>query len=201
MDTLLRYGLLAVFVALVLTSFGFPVPEDVSLLGAGVLVHMGHATLMQALVVGYCGVLAGDLIAFHWGRKIGMHPTGKLSKLVGPNDIAWIARFYDRWGSGAILIARQFPGMRLPAFFFAGASGVRLSRFILVDGLGACITVGLFVSLGRHFADDLAGIVTWLERARLVGVATFSLFAGVLIWRILRRRLRRRSISKAWEKN
>ena len=200
MDTLLRYGLLAIFLALVLTSFGFPVPEDVSLLGAGVLVELGHATLIQALVIGYCGVLTGDLIAFHWGRNVGMHPTGRLAKLVGPDDIAWIARFYDRWGAGAILIARQFPGMRLPAFFFAGASGVPLSRFIVVDGAAACITVGLFVNLGRHFAHDLAGIVTWLDRARLVGVAVFAIFVVVFTWRVLRRRLRRRSVSRAWEK-
>ena len=145
----------AVFLALMLTPFGLPIPEDVSLLAAGILTATGHASLLHAVVIGYLGVLGGDVISWTFGRRVGLQPTGFIARLVGPEDIARIERFYDRYGSWAIIIARQFPGMRLPAFFFAGASGISLPRFLALDGTAAIVTVGVFVSLGRIFADDL----------------------------------------------
>jgi len=197
LDTFLRYGLLAVFLALILTPFGFPIPEDLSLLGAGVLSKMGHADFKLALAVGYCGVIGGDLIAWYMGSRIGLHPTGLIARLVGPDDIAWISRFYRKYGAFAIVIARQFPGMRLPAFFFAGATGVKMRRFLAFDGSAACITVGVFTSLGYIFADDLSNIVAWLERVRLVGTAAFICTVGFIVWRIGRKRLRHRSNTKS----
>ncbi|MEC7949118.1 MAG: DedA family protein [Myxococcota bacterium] len=193
MDTILRYGLVAVFLALILTPFGLPIPEDVSLLAAGILSATGHATLPQALVVGYVGVVGGDVISWTFGRRVGLQPTGFIARLVGRDDITRIERFYGRYGSWAIIIARQFPGMRMPAFFFAGASGVSLPRFLLLDGTAAVVTVGVFVMLGRIFADDLSAVVAFMEEFRFyAGVAVGLLVAGV-VWRIVRRLARTRS--------
>ncbi len=191
MDTLLRYGLLAVFTALVLTPFGLPIPEDVSLLVAGVLVRLGHAVLPAAFLVGWSGVMIGDSIAWTMGRKVGLHPSGFIARLVGHEDIERIERFYRRFGSWAILIARQFPGMRLPAFFFAGASGIPYRRFFAIDGSAAVLTASIYIALGYTFADNLPRILAWLDRMRVVGTAVLGLAAILVAWRILRRRLRR----------
>ena len=87
METILRYGLLAVFLALMLTPFGLPVPEDVSLLGAGILSATGHARLHEAFIVGYIGVVGGDVISWTFGRRVGLQPTGFIARLVGTDDI------------------------------------------------------------------------------------------------------------------
>ncbi len=76
MDTLLEYGLVAVFIALVLTAVGLPIPEDVSLAVAGVLARTGPASWVDAWIVGYIGVLTGDLIVYHLGKRVGLHPKG-----------------------------------------------------------------------------------------------------------------------------
>lgn len=189
MDTLVRYGLIAVFVALMLAPFGLPVPEDVSLLAAGILAAKGHGTYVLALVVGYVGVVGGDIISWTFGNRIGMQPRGFVARLVGPDDIARIERFYRRYGAWAIVIARQFPGMRLPAFFFAGASGISLPRFLAYDGSAAVITTGVFVSLGYVFADDLTSILAFMDQFRwFAGFAVMALL-GFAVWRILRRQV------------
>ncbi len=188
MDTLLKYGLVAVFLALILTPFGLPIPEDVSLLGAGVLTATGHAKLLHAVVVGYIGVVGSDVISWTFGRRVGLLPTGFIARLIGPEDIERIERFYRRYGLWAIAIARNFPGMRLPAFFFAGASGISLARFLLIDGLAACVTVGVFITLGRVFADDLSRVLGFLDNFRFVGGVGFGLILALIGWRILRRR-------------
>ncbi|MCB9778989.1 MAG: DedA family protein [Alphaproteobacteria bacterium] len=187
MDTLLRYGLLAVFLALILTPFGLPLPEDISLLVAGILAGTGHASLPAALAIGYLGVLTGDVITWTIGRRVGVQPKGFISRLVGRAQIERIERFYRRYGAMTIAIARQIPGMRYPAFFFAGATGISLPRFLFIDALAAIVTTNVFVWLGFAFADDAATLVPWLDGFRLVALLVVGTAVVVMGVRIVRR--------------
>jgi len=188
-EQLLRYGLLAVFIALVLTPFGLPVPEDISLLVGGVLAASEQFTLAEALVVGWLGVIIGDSISWTFGRRIGVEPKGFLSRLIGHRQIKRIERFYLRYGTWAIVIARQIPGMRLPAFFFAGATGIRYPRFLIVDGLAALITVNLYVLLGWFFANRIDEILPWLDGVRVVGGVVAVGVGAALVIRWWQRRV------------
>jgi len=188
LDTLLRYGLLAVFFALLLTPFGLPIPEDVSLFVAGVLAGGGQAMLPQALAVGYAGVMISDLISWSFGRRVGLEPKGFLGRLVGKRQLQRIERFYLRYGSWAIVISRQIPGMRLPAFFFAGATGIPVTRFLMVDGAAALITVGLYTSLGYAFSDQVSQVLPWLNRARFALLLIAAASVVVIVARVIRRR-------------
>lgn len=187
MDTLLRYGLAAVFLALILTPFGLPVPEDVSLFVAGVLAGTDHAALPAALVVGYVGVMTGDITAWFVGRRVGLRPKGFISRVVGRDQIERIERFYRRYGSWTIAIARQIPGMRYPTFFFAGATGISLPRFLIIDGLAALVTTNVFVWLGWAFSDDVAAVVPWLDRFRFAALLVVATGVIVMIIRFMRR--------------
>jgi membrane protein DedA with SNARE-associated domain len=196
LDTLLRYGIVAVFVALMLTPLGLPIPEEVSLLVAGVLAAKSHVTVPLAILVGYVGVTLGDVVAWTMGRRAGLHPRGFIGRLVGPEQITNIEEFYERWGAWAIVIARQLPGTRLPAFFFAGASGIPLGRFLIVDGTAAIFTTSVFFTLGYTFADDLDAVLVWVNRFRsgsstfaLLGIAAFVIW---IWWRRRKKRLKRR---------
>ncbi len=140
--------------ALILAPLGLPIPEEISLLAMGVLVGNGHAELAFAWVCGFLGVTLGDMIAWYFGRKMGLESTGFVSRLIGEQQIKDIEQFYRKYGDWAIVIARQIPGMRFPTFFFAGASAVSAGRFYLIDGLSALVTVNLYLGLGYYFADD-----------------------------------------------
>ena len=188
MDTLLRYGLFAVFVALVLTSVGLPIPEDVSLAVAGVLARTGHATLPQAILVGYVGVLTGDLIAYSLGRRVGLHPTGWLGRLFGEAQIERILKYYRRFGDYTIVVARNIPGMRFPAFFFSGATGVPLTRFLLLDGLAAIVTTGVWIGVGWYLGDRIEEFTALFGSVRWGLTIAGIVAAGFIAWRLLGRR-------------
>ena len=190
-ELLHQYGLAAVFAALVLAAFGLPVPEDLTLLLAGVLVGQGHATWLETALVGYFGILCSDTIAWAYGRKVGLHPKGFIARLVGPEDVAKIDRFYRRFGAWAIVIARVVPGSRIPAFFFAGASGSPWWRFIFIDASTAWLPVIVFVWLGAHFSDDFTQVTEHMEQVRNIGGALLVAAVLFVAWRILRRQKQR----------
>ena len=48
MDFFAKYGLLAVFISLISTPLGNPVPEDISLLAGGMLAGMGQTNVWVA---------------------------------------------------------------------------------------------------------------------------------------------------------
>jgi len=185
-ETLQEYGPAAIFVALLLAPFGFPVPEDVSLLLLGVLVAREGTPYGVAFLVAYFGVLIGDTAVWALGRRVGLRPTGWVSRLSGQKRIEWIERFYERYGAWAIVFCRQVPGLRFPGFFFAGATDVPLARFVLFDGAAALITANLYLFVGGAFADDLTPIINWFERFRVAAAAIMVAFAVVLVVPLIR---------------
>ncbi|MCB9759323.1 MAG: DedA family protein [Alphaproteobacteria bacterium] len=187
MDTLLQYGLVAVLVALFLAPFGLPIPEDISLLAAGVLARTGHATYTNALIVGYIGVVGGDIIVWNLGRKVGLHPTGWLGRLFGQRQTQRITRFYRRFGPWTVVICRNLPGMRFPAFFFSGATGMSFRRFLLLDGTAAVITTVVWTRIGWWIGPRLRESMGLLSDIRWGLMGLGIVLASVVIWRFFLR--------------
>ena len=182
MEILLQYGLLAVFIALLLTPFGLVVPEEISLMAAGALAHSGHNPYWASVIVGYLGIAFADAITWNLGRWVGLKPTGWLARLTGVKQIARIERFYRRYGVWTIVLCRQVSGLRFPAFFFAGATGIPFWRFAKFDGTAAIVTANLFVYVGYAFSKNLGVIIPWLDRFREVIIAVVvSVIVGFLI--------------------
>ena len=193
MDTLLRFGLIAVFLALH-PPMSTVLPEELSLLTAGFLSGSGRKPLWMCLATGYFGVVSADTLTWAIGRRFGLHPQGWAARMVGPDRVERIERFYRRWGPWAVVICRQIPGMRTPAFFFAGASGFPLARFLAYEMSAALLTVGLYVTLGHVFAEDFHALTAQVSNLRsvIMGVV-FAAGLGALVWTLVRRRQTRRS--------
>ena len=196
LDFFAKYGLLAVFISLISTPLGNPVPEDISLLAGGMLAGMGQTNVWLALVVGYAGVIIGDCIAFAMGRRVGLKPGGFLSRAVGNKQVARLQRFYERFGDRTILICRQLPGFRLPCFFIAGASGISLRRFLLIDGTAALVTANVFTWLGYFYAEDLGNVIAGLGRFRQVMTGVLVLAVGLVAYRIILYQVERRQVKR-----
>lgn len=187
METLLQYGLVAVFLALH-PPISSMLPEEVTLLTAGYLAGAGHRPLWASLLVCYVGIVSADSLTWAIGRRFGLHPEGWAARLVGPHRVERIERFYRRYGPWAIVICRQLPGTRTPAFFFAGASGFPLTRFLSFEMSAALLTVGVYVTLGAVFAENFEELLARVERVRAVLLQLVAAGAGIgLIWALVRR--------------
>src|SRR5882672_3087817 len=71
LDGMTAYG--AILGLLLVCGLGIPMPEDVTLIGAGVLAALGSVSLTGAIVAGFAGVLIGDAFMFTLGRVYGRH--------------------------------------------------------------------------------------------------------------------------------
>ena len=195
LDFFATYGLMAVFLSLVLTPVGNPVPEDISLLAGGMIAGTGQTSVWTALAVGYAGVVLGDCVAWAMGNRVGLKPGGFLSRAVGAKQVARLQRFYQRFGDWTIVICRQLPGFRLPCFFIAGASGIPIKRFLLIDGSAALVTANVFTWLGYYYAADLASVIAGLERFRQIATTLAVVAAALIAYRIILYQIERRQLN------
>ncbi|MBI3182295.1 MAG: DedA family protein [Myxococcales bacterium] len=188
---LVAYG--AVFIILLLCGLGVPMPEDISLILGGYLVHTGSAKLLPMMVTGFLGILVGDSIIFFAGRrvgtKVGRTPGGFFARIVTPEKRAKVEGLFARHGQKIVMIARFLPGVRAVTFFTAGSAGMSYPRFIFFDGVAALASAPVFVVLGYHFGGELEALIDAVKRgqARVV-VAIALLAAAYSVYRFIRRR-------------
>lgn len=187
------YGYAALVVLLLLGGMGVPVSEDVTLLTAAVLAANRVLTLPLVLGLGYAGVVAGDLLIYGWGRRLGPRAlrTPRIRRFVTPKREARVRELFSRWGVLAVVVGRHTPGLRPVVFFLAGTERLALWKFALADALSAGLTVPLVVLLGYKLGgklgvENLHGHIVQIELA--VGGAV--VLATVAWWLVSRRRRR-----------
>lgn len=182
-------GLLALLIA---AGLGVPFPEDVTLLTGGALAHQGIIRLWPTLILGYVGVVVGDLSIFRLGRKLGpkVYTHKRLGKLLTPTRRRWIERHFKKHGILTVVIGRHTPGLRTPTFLIAGSSGMRTLPFLISDALSALLTTPLVVLLGYKLAENLTHARHELHRFELWGALALVVIAlvAMVLWRVLRRR-------------
>ena len=185
-------GVAAVFL---LCGLGLPLPEEIVLLIAGYVCaqYPEHAQLLP--MMGWCGgaILVGDMIPFLLGRIFGVRLLRLrwLRYFITKQRLATFDRWFRRRGDMVIVISRFLAGLRMVAFFTAGAMKMRWSRFLLLDGIGIVLMVPLLTWLGYSSAGIIEEVilkVEKVERGLLWGTIISAVFVGIILWWWRRRR-------------
>lgn len=191
LESLVANGSIAlVVIALVVAGLGVPVPEDIMLLAAGVLVHQGKVSYFGALGACAFGVIVGDTTIFLIARRLGPAALKRrpLKWLITPSRHAKIEELFARHGNVIVFMGRHMAGLRAPIFAMAGIHKIKLSQFWLWDGLGLCISAPVVIGLGWFLGSQLENLEARVHDIKLivgavVGVAAIAFF----VWRKLRR--------------
>lgn len=147
----------------------FPLPEDFTLVYAGVRISEGHFTWGPALAVALVGVGARDGVAYWLGRVLGDRLLGSawVERWVGAEKVQRAEAMVRDHGVGAVLLGRFLIGFRAPLFAVAGASHVPFRQFVVWDALGLLVTVPGVVWLGWFFGAPIEEGLRWVMfRAR-----------------------------------
>jgi membrane protein DedA with SNARE-associated domain len=167
---------------LLLCGLGLPVPEDLSLISAGYLAHLGIVNVHTVFLVCFAAVLGGDCLAFTLGRLFGSRLLAShlAQRVFRPRKQIRVRAYFRKFGSKVIFIARFLPGLRFSIFLSAGTLRVRPSVFLTYDALAALVSVPTLVYLSWVFGEHIDHVVSWVRRSEY-GILVVVLLAVVWI--------------------
>jgi len=158
LDYLVEFKYLAMFGILFLCGLGLPLPEEVTLVGSGLLVGWGQAEFLPACIACVLGILAGDSIIFGLGYFFGQRflNSGPMCFLLRPKRQEKVAKFFSKHGNKAVFFARFVAGVRIGVYAYAGSRRISWFRFLFLDFLGAMLSGPVSVWIGQWAARKFA---------------------------------------------
>ena len=198
---MLRHGYTVLFLWVAAEQVGLPLPALPLLLGAGALAAAGKMSLAGILGVGVAACLVSDGGWYLIGRLRGIRILHLLCRIALEPDscVRQTEDLVSRHGAMALLFAKFIPGLSTVAPPLAGIIRMSFGRFLLINGLGALLWVGVFVGLGMLFSQSLEWLAARLASA---GAWMFPVLGGALAgyiawkWVARRRFLRQLRISR-----
>ena len=178
-----HYGLLALFLIVMLESGGVPLPGETALVAAGVFASRGRLDIVAVIAVAAAAAIVGDNLGYWIGRTGG---RGLLTRwTVTSGTLPWAESFFERHGPKTIFIGRFFSILRVTAAWMAGVSRMRWWTFFFWNAAGGicwAVLVGLVAYYAGHAAADA------ISRYGLIGgiviaVVAVAALVGFHFWR------------------
>lgn len=196
----LVYG--AIWLFMMMSAFGLPLPEEVVLISAGLVGYMSrHPTkfpppydgaesvnVYVLAIVSFTAVMGSDYMIYALGRYFGPRLFKKrwFTRLVSSGALDRIRGWTAKYGAWAVVLFRFTPGLRFPGHLMTGATGLPRWKFLLIDSVAAGISVPtqiLLVSFyGEVIIENLGRFKMYLFSALAAGFVIF------LVLKFLRRR-------------
>lgn len=186
------------FVVLFLCGIGLPLPEEVTLIGSGLMLYNGDVDFVRISLTCSAAILLGDLVPFWLGRKYGdsVLRLKWVRRFVRPGRVRLLKRRMQEHGNWVIFSCRFMPGIRVPGYFTAGLLKMRLSRFVLLDGLGIAISVPTSIWVGKLFGQSIDQLKDEMQNLHLVlALVAISLVLIMLVRGRQRARLRQERLA------
>ena len=129
----------AILFVLLICGLGVPIPEDITLICAGILAGTQKISLAGAFIAGFVGVMIGDAFLFFLGRKLGERAfeLPMIRKIFTPKRKQLAKEKVVNNSKFICFTARFLPGLRSAVFLTAGVMGVKPKVFFLLDGFAA----------------------------------------------------------------
>ncbi len=190
-----QYGLLIVFVNVLVEQLGAPVPAYPTLIITGALAQGGRYSPALLLLLAVCAALVADYVWYLAGRRYGRQIMSRLCRIsLSPDScVRQTESIYLRWGARSLLLAKFIPGFASIASALSGTMGTRRTSFLLWDAAGSALWAGLGIFLGSLFSsavDDLLNVLAQLGHYGMMMIAVaLAAFIANKWWQ--RRRFRK----------
>ncbi len=191
-DLFSGWSYFGIIVFLILTGCGFPLPEEVAFVYAGVQSALGNLNWALALAACGVGALLGDSVMYGIGRLgrgwIGRHAW--FSRIVHLEREEQVRHLIARHGIKVFFAARFMVGVRGPLYVTLGILKVPFWRFIIIDTICASVVVGVFFSLSYFFGQS---VLKWIRQGEwLISILLIAALAvGGVFWLLHYRRKKR----------
>jgi pimeloyl-ACP methyl ester carboxylesterase/membrane protein DedA with SNARE-associated domain len=175
---------IALFTLLMLLALATWISEDLTCLGAGLLVAHGALAFWPATLACVAGIFTGDVLLYLCGRWIGQPLIRRppFRWFIREADVARCKNWFRSAGPAVIIASRFTPGTRLPTYVAVGVLGMPFWKFcvffLAAAGLWTPLLTGLSAAAGHRAANLLA---SYTDRALPAALA-----ALLLVWLVVR---------------
>jgi membrane protein DedA with SNARE-associated domain len=180
-------GVAGIFVLMLLDSACIPTSSEAIMLFAGFKVADGRFTLLEIVIAGVAGNLVGSWIAYgvgYYGRVELLKQHGRWLH-IGPKQIAWADRWFERYGDATVFFSRMLPVIRTFISLPAGVARMPFWRFTILTTLGCVPWVLAWAIVGKQVGGDWKDLQ---EKLHYVDYAIVAAIVAGIAYLILRRR-------------
>lgn len=192
-DLVVHLGYAGLFVVMFLGNIGTPVGTEVVMPTAGALAAKGQFPTLGTLpawilvaLVGTVGEVCGATALYSVGYYGGLPFVHRYGKYVGfkERELGHVQRFYQRFGSWAVLLARFVPFVRGVASLPAGLSRMPLPMFLFFTALGSVVFCFGLAYLGQVAGNNLDAITASLHKFAVLIVIAIVVLVVAMVFMI-----------------
>jgi membrane protein DedA with SNARE-associated domain len=194
-DTILQYGLLAIFVLMALESACIPIPSEITMLFGGALANAGfvaslgaegkHLNFVAVGLAGTFGNLVGSWIAWGVGWRGGRPLIERWGRYVflRKHELDRAEVWFGRHGEAAVFVSRLLPVIRTFISLPAGIAEMRFVRFSVYTFLGCLPWTFALAALGYALGSQWHVVDRFLRPISIVIAVLVAVAAGWWLYR------------------
>jgi membrane protein DedA with SNARE-associated domain len=194
-DTVSSWGYHGIFGLMVLESSSLPVPSEVILPFSGYLVFKGQLDFWVTVLVATIAAIAGSLIDYYIGLK-GIQELTKhriLGRtLFSVDQLTFAGKWFNKYGTLTIFLARLIPGIRTLISFPAGAAKMPLAKFLVFTTAGCILWNSLLIYAGYYLGTNWTEAASASHYILIVVIAVLA--ALIAAYLVLRRKRKREAL-------
>ncbi|TFL18420.1 DedA family protein [Jannaschia formosa] len=180
-------GTFGVAVLMFLENVFPPIPSELVMPLAGFTAARGDMTLGGAILAGTAGSVAGALLWYWIGLKVGEKRLYRLVERYGhwltvdEDDIGRSTAWFRRHGEWAVFLGRMVPGIRTFISIPAGLAGMKMTPFLIYTTLGSVLWTAVLAGLGYLLESQYDRVAAWLDPVTWLIIAAV---VGAYLWRL-----------------
>ena len=185
------YGLMAIFIIMLVKEIGVPVPipSDLIMLTAAAQSAAGKFTLWEGFGVILVAMLVGGLVQYVLVRRLGRPFLVRVGRYVGlsPERIDGVAASVRKGGMGAVIVSLTTPGVRIATIPACGLAELPYRLFVPGMVVGSAVFLALHFVLGYIGGPLVSAVMAAIHTPMAVFVVAF-LVVGLVGWLLIPRR-------------
>ena len=164
-----------------------PIPSEVVMIFAGIMVRKASLDFHSAALLGVFGCVIGSVIAYWVGLKGGRAFLEKYGKyvLIKQKEIDHADKWFARYGQSAVFFGRMVPVIRSFISLPAGIYHMNFLPFLLLSFIGSIPWCYGLLYLGYQFQEHLGKISQYFHIFDYVIIAVLVVMA---VWWVVKKR-------------
>lgn len=182
-----QYGLISIFIIIMLEYANFPLPSEVILTIVGFITAKSNMNFLSVLLVSVLGGIIGSItnyfIGLYFGKPVIKYLLEKHPKT--KKSIKTSMTYLKKYDKLSVMLSRAIPLARTFISIPAGMSKMNITYFILYSSIGITFWNFILIYLGYILGDNIERVMLIMKNYSLLVFAILTL--SIIIYYVKRK--------------